>query len=182
MKLAILLLCAVPLCAESKTEKQLRAQVAGLTQRVDALTTERDRLLIEGRAAEARLQLQATTISQQADILTRHCEIKTPSPATAVKKIVTAQMKTLGALDRNAQLTRDAIQGINDAGEKSETAVVVAREENEATKKTLAEVTRDGKTMLRILVMLSACITGLIVIVFMLAKRKSKPCPTKTQS
>jgi len=180
MKLAILLLCAASAWAESKTEKQLRVQVAELTQRLDVLTVERNRLVTEERAAEARLQVQATTISQQADILTRHCEIKTTPPATAVKKIVSAQMKTLGALDRNAQLTRDAIHGIDDAGEKSETAVKVARDENKATLKTLGEVTQNQKATLRILVVLAGCVAGLIVIVFMLAKGRSS-CHTTTQ-
>ena len=129
--------------AESKTEKQLRAQVAELTQRIDLMTAEHNR--------------------------------------TAVKKIVTEQIKTIHALDRNAQLTRDAIQDIGNEGDKSETAVAFAREESKATRKTLAEVTENQKATLRILVVLAGCVAGLIAIVFMLAKRRSV-CSPITQS
>ena len=97
MKLAILLLCAVALYAESKTERQLRVQVAELSAQLNATAQERDQL-------RAQLKNQGEK-SKATDSQVAQAVVSTAVPKLE-KAMAKQQQISIGNQDRNFKETQ----------------------------------------------------------------------------
>ena len=112
MKLAILLLCAVALYAESKTEKQLRVQVAELSNELRNQAAQLNATVQERDQLRAQLKNQGdknkATDSQVAQVVV----------STAVPKLEKAMAKqqqvSIGNLDRNFKETQKSREDMAD--------------------------------------------------------------------